>query len=203
MKFCVEDAVSAAQGGTVVGPPPLPPPQVGNWTGFMKKIFSFFSLRKSTGKKISYILLSTVTYLYQDLMKVWSSVLKMQWVQLKVGLQLNPPPPPNRKLDWIHEEKFFIFFHSENQLEKKISYILLSTVTHLYQDLMKVWSSVLKMQWVHLKVGLQLGPPPPPKVGNWTGFAKKNLFIFFTQKINWKKKLSPGKSVCWHRSQPI
>ena len=47
MKFCVEDAVSAAQGGTAVEPPP----QIGNWTGFMKKKFSFFSLRKSTEKK--------------------------------------------------------------------------------------------------------------------------------------------------------
>ena len=47
MKFCVEAAVSAAQGGTAVGPPP---PQVGNWTGSMKKKFSFFSLRKSTEK---------------------------------------------------------------------------------------------------------------------------------------------------------
>ena len=47
MKFCVEAAVSAAQGGTAVG---HPPPKVGNWTGFAKKI-SFFSLRKSTEKK--------------------------------------------------------------------------------------------------------------------------------------------------------
>ena len=59
MKFCVEAAVSAAQGGTAVGPPP----KVGNWTGLVKKNFSFFSLRKSTEKN-SYILLSTVTHLY-------------------------------------------------------------------------------------------------------------------------------------------
>ena len=57
---------SAAQGGTAAPPPP----KVGNWTGFAKIKFSFFSLRKSTEKKISYILLSTVTHLYQDLMKV-------------------------------------------------------------------------------------------------------------------------------------
>ena len=44
--------------------PPPPPLQVGNWTGFTKKKFSFFSFRKSTEKKISYILLSTVTHLY-------------------------------------------------------------------------------------------------------------------------------------------
>ena len=46
-----------------VGLQPPPPPNVGNWTEFVKKKFPFFSLRKST-KRISYILLSTVTHLY-------------------------------------------------------------------------------------------------------------------------------------------
>ena len=31
--------------------PPPPHPEVANWTGFAKKKFSFFSLRKSTKKK--------------------------------------------------------------------------------------------------------------------------------------------------------
>ena len=30
------------------------------------------------------------------------------------------PPPLSKRLDWIPEEKIFIFFHSENQLKKKI-----------------------------------------------------------------------------------
>ena len=46
-------------------------------------------------------------------MKLWSFVLKLQW------LQLEPPPPPSSKLDWIHKN-FHFFFHSENQLKKKI-----------------------------------------------------------------------------------
>ena len=49
MKFCVEAAVNAAQGRTAV----RPPLEVGNWTGFVKKKFSFFSLRKLTEKKIA------------------------------------------------------------------------------------------------------------------------------------------------------
>ena len=41
MKFCVEAAVSAAQGGTAVRPHLRPPPpKVGNWIGFVKKIFT-------------------------------------------------------------------------------------------------------------------------------------------------------------------
>ena len=94
-------------------PTPPPPPKVVNWTGFVKKN-SFFSLRKSTEKKLSYILLSTVTHfthLYQDLMKLWSSVMRLQW------LQSDPPPPPN----WTgFARKKIHFFHSENQLKKKI-----------------------------------------------------------------------------------
>ena len=53
-------------------------------------------------------------------------------------------------------------------------------------------------QNLQLKVGLQ-----PPKVGNWTGFAKKKFSFFSFRKSTGKKILSPGKSVCQHRSQPI
>ena len=44
-----------------------------------------------------------------------------QNLQLKVGLQLNPlpPPPQSRKLDWIHEEKILIFFTQKINWKKK------------------------------------------------------------------------------------
>ena len=48
MKFCVEAAVSAAQTGTAV----RPPPEVENWTGFTKKkIFHFFHSENQIKKK--------------------------------------------------------------------------------------------------------------------------------------------------------
>ena len=47
MKFWDEAAVIAVR----PPPPPPPPTKVGNWTGFVKKKISFFSLRKSTEKK--------------------------------------------------------------------------------------------------------------------------------------------------------
>ena len=46
-------------------------------------------------------------------------------------------------------------------------------------------------------------PPPPPPGGNWTGFAKKKFSFFSLRKSTEEKSLLPGKSVCWHRSQPI
>ena len=52
MKFCVEDAVSAAQGGTAGQTPPPPPTEVGYWTGFAKrKIFIFFHSENLLQKK--------------------------------------------------------------------------------------------------------------------------------------------------------
>ena len=97
-------------------PPPPPPCEVANWTGFAKKKFSFFSLRKSTEKKpknlATYYWLQS--HLYQDLMKLWSSVLKLQW------LQSDPPPPKwSSKLDWISKEKIS-FFSLRKSTQKEI-----------------------------------------------------------------------------------
>ena len=51
MKFCIEAAVSAAQGGTAVRPPP---PKVGNWTGFMQRnIFIFFTQKNQLKIKLA------------------------------------------------------------------------------------------------------------------------------------------------------
>ena len=47
MKFCVEAAVSAAQGGTAV----RPPPEVRNLTGFVKKKNHFFHSENQLKKK--------------------------------------------------------------------------------------------------------------------------------------------------------
>ena len=76
---------------------------------------------------------------------------------------------------------------------------------------MKLWSSVLKLQWVQLKVGLQLNcplPPPPPTPhppqSRKLDWIHKEEFSFFSPRKSTEKKfLSPGKSVCWHRGQPI
>ena len=104
-----------------------------------------------------------------------------QNLQLKVGLQ----PPPPKVGNWTGFAKKYYWVQS-----------------HTYTKIW--WSSVLKLQWVQLKVGLQLNPPPTPESRKLDLIHKEKNFIFFTQKINWKKKiLSPGKSVCWHWSQPI
>ena len=53
--------------------------------------------------------------------------------------QSNPhPPPQSRTLGWDLQRKNFHFFHSENKLIQKFRYILLTTVTHLYHELMKI-----------------------------------------------------------------
>ena len=49
MKFCVEAAVSAAQGGTAVRPPP--PHEVRNLTRFAKKKIIFFHSENQLKKK--------------------------------------------------------------------------------------------------------------------------------------------------------
>ena len=136
------------------------PPKVGNWTGFAKKI---------KWKKIAtYYWVQSHTYT-----KILSSV-------LKVGLQLDPPPPPppSKKLDWICKKKIH-FFHSENQLEKKLA-TYYWVQSHTYT---KIWWNYEVLCWSCSECSSrwdcsQTTPPPPPKVGNWTGFAKK---------INWKK----------------
>ena len=128
MKFCVEVAMSAAQGGTAVGPPL---PKVGNWTGFAKKN--------------------------------------------------------------VH------FFHSENQVKKKLH------ITEYSHTLILRSDGVMKF-CVEAAVSAAQGGTavrPPLKVGNWTGFTKKKCLFFSLRKSTEKKFLSLGKSICWHRSQPI
>ena len=43
------------------------------------------------------------------------------------------------------------------------------------------------LQW------LQSGPPPPPPIRKLDWICKEKTFIFFTQKINWKKNFVAGK----------
>ena len=120
MKLCVEAAMSAAQGWTAVKPPP-PPLKVGNWTGFAKKTFSFFSLRKSTEKNILLHITEyshTLTLRSDEVMKlcVEAAVSAAQgWTAVET-----PPPPRSRKLDWICKENIFIFFSLRKSTEKNI-----------------------------------------------------------------------------------
>ena len=114
-------------------------------------------------------------------------------------LDCSPPPPWSSKLDWIREEKIFIFFTQKINWKKYfVTYYWVQS--HTYTKIW--WSYVLKLQWVQLKVGLQLNPPLP-EVANWTGFVKKKFSFFSLRKSTEKNILSPGKSVCWHRRQPI
>ena len=107
--------------------------------------------------------------------KSWLKICSSRW-------NCSPcPPPPPEVGNWTGFMKKKIYFFKKN-----LATILLSTVTHLYQDLMKLWSSVMKLQW------LQLDPPPPPEVGNWTGFTKKNSF--FSLRKSTEKKFSRRES---------
>ena len=123
--------------GTAASPP------VGNWTGFVKKRFSFFSLRKINWKKrATYYWVQPHTYT-----KIWwGSVLKLQWVQLKVGLQLDPPTPKVGNWNWIRKGKIFIFFTEKinwktNFVTRKF-HLLAPKPTHLVINSCSCWRIV-------------------------------------------------------------
>ena len=109
-------------------------------------------------------------------------------------------PPQSRKLDWIHEENFS-FFHSENQLKRKLA-TYYWVQSHTYT---KIWWSYEVLCWSCSECSSRWDcswtapspptppPPPPPKVGNWTGFAKKN-FHFFHPENQLKRKFCHRES---------
>ena len=120
--------------------------------------------------------------------KSWLKICSSRW-------DCSPPPPPqSRKLDWIRKEKIFIFFTQKINWGKKKKLATYYWIqSHTYT---KIWwsyevlcwscsecSSRWGLQWVQLKVGLQ----SDAKVGNWTGFAKKN-FSFFSLRQSTEKK---------------
>ena len=98
-------------------PPPPPPPQVGNWTGFAKKDFHFFHSENQMKKKISYILLGTVTTLILRSDEVMKFCVEAA-VSAAQGRTAVGPPPPHRKLDQDLQRKNFHFFHSEINCKK-------------------------------------------------------------------------------------
>ena len=68
--------------------------------------------------------------------KSWLKICSSRW-DCSPPTPPPPPPPPSKKLDWIHEKKFHFFFTQKISGKEILAYILLSTIIHLYQYLMK------------------------------------------------------------------